>query len=181
MRFQPYNLIVEYYRSLFLVLAGRRPNGSPDEAKATIRVDELHWSYSPVHYISGTSERLLFMSTREICFPSFRFTFSFHYRQGKWDDGGSCDTKTEPEPDALADEHTEFNKHIAGVIGSMNNTRKVQFLSIAYPSEFCTDAQPSEVPQARNASRSSVGLQPLVPSGSTGHMERDPLRSTTVR
>ncbi|XP_022132714.1 protein trichome birefringence-like 8 [Momordica charantia] len=43
MRFQEYNLTVEYYRVPFLVIIGRPPRNSPSEVHAAIRVDELHW------------------------------------------------------------------------------------------------------------------------------------------
>ncbi|KAI4364184.1 hypothetical protein MLD38_020311 [Melastoma candidum] len=187
MRFQPYNLTVEYYRSPFLVLAGRPPNGSPDKVKATIRVDELHWYskkwagaevliFNVGHwwnedkttklgfYFQENGKLNMTMPLMEAFRKSleawklwamknidtkkshvfFRSYSPVHYIQGKWDDGGSCDTKTEPETNAVPDEHTEFNDHIADVVGGMNNTRKVQFLNITYLSEFRTDAHPSK-------------------------------------
>ncbi|XP_022962649.1 protein trichome birefringence-like 9 [Cucurbita moschata] len=43
MRFQEYNLTVEYYRAPFLVIIGRPPPNSSSEVNAAIRVDEMHW------------------------------------------------------------------------------------------------------------------------------------------
>ncbi|KAJ0027390.1 hypothetical protein Pint_36102 [Pistacia integerrima] len=43
MRFQEYNMTVEYYRVPFLVVIGRPPQNSSQEVQRTIRVDELHW------------------------------------------------------------------------------------------------------------------------------------------
>lgn len=42
-RFQEYNLTVEYYRAPFLVMVGRPPPNSTSLVKSTVRVDELHW------------------------------------------------------------------------------------------------------------------------------------------
>ncbi|XVF07600.1 hypothetical protein REPUB_Repub06bG0153300 [Reevesia pubescens] len=43
MKFQDYNLTLEYYRTPFLVVIKRPPINSPAQVKVTIRVDELHW------------------------------------------------------------------------------------------------------------------------------------------
>ncbi|KAL0543650.1 hypothetical protein IC582_018751 [Cucumis melo] len=43
MRFQEYNLTVEYYRVPYLVVIGRPPPNSSTQVNASIRVDELHW------------------------------------------------------------------------------------------------------------------------------------------
>ncbi|XP_022746984.1 protein trichome birefringence-like 8 [Durio zibethinus] len=43
MKFQEYNLTVEYYRAPFLVIINRPPKDSPAQVKLTIRVDEFHW------------------------------------------------------------------------------------------------------------------------------------------
>ena len=43
MKFQEYNLTVEYYRAPFLVIINRPPKDSPAQVRVTIRVDELHW------------------------------------------------------------------------------------------------------------------------------------------
>ncbi|OWM79061.1 protein trichome birefringence-like 8 [Punica granatum] len=42
-RFQDYNLTVEYYRTPFLVTTGRAPQNSSTKVRIAIRVDELHW------------------------------------------------------------------------------------------------------------------------------------------
>ncbi|BAT96104.1 hypothetical protein VIGAN_08298700, partial [Vigna angularis var. angularis] len=43
MRFQEYNLTVEYYRTPFLCVIGRPPINSSNHIRRTIRLDELHW------------------------------------------------------------------------------------------------------------------------------------------
>lgn len=42
-RFQDYNLTVEYYREPFLVVIGRLPKNAPEGVRGVIRVDKLHW------------------------------------------------------------------------------------------------------------------------------------------
>ncbi|KAI5318906.1 hypothetical protein L3X38_038614 [Prunus dulcis] len=43
MRFEDYNLTVEYYRAPFLVVVGHPPHNSPDQVKTTIKLDQFHW------------------------------------------------------------------------------------------------------------------------------------------
>ncbi|CAJ2672761.1 unnamed protein product [Trifolium pratense] len=43
MKFEEYNMTVEYYRVPFLNPTGRPPLNSSDDIKMTIRLDELHW------------------------------------------------------------------------------------------------------------------------------------------
>ncbi|MCH90011.1 protein YLS7-like, partial [Trifolium medium] len=43
MKFEEYNMTVEYYRVPFLNPTGRPPLNSPNDIKMTIRLDELHW------------------------------------------------------------------------------------------------------------------------------------------
>ncbi|KAF5747780.1 hypothetical protein HS088_TW05G00507 [Tripterygium wilfordii] len=44
MRFDKYNLTVEYYRTPFLTIISRPPPNSPQEVKMAIRVDQMHWN-----------------------------------------------------------------------------------------------------------------------------------------
>jgi hypothetical protein len=43
MKFEEYNMRVEYYRVPFLCIIGRPPLNSSNDIKQTIRLDELHW------------------------------------------------------------------------------------------------------------------------------------------
>ncbi|CAH9127767.1 unnamed protein product, partial [Cuscuta epithymum] len=43
MRFQEFNLTVEYYRDPFLVTLDRPPVNAPKEVKGVVRLDKLHW------------------------------------------------------------------------------------------------------------------------------------------
>ncbi|WOG91124.1 hypothetical protein DCAR_0310372 [Daucus carota subsp. sativus] len=43
MRFQDYNLTVEYYREPFLVVIGHLPKNAPEGVRGFIKVDKLHW------------------------------------------------------------------------------------------------------------------------------------------
>jgi len=43
MRFQEYNMTVEYYRTPFLCVIGRPPRNFSNHLRRTIRLDELHW------------------------------------------------------------------------------------------------------------------------------------------
>ena len=42
-RFQDYNLTVEYYRVPFLVVIDHPPQNASEEVQRAIRVDKLHW------------------------------------------------------------------------------------------------------------------------------------------
>ncbi|GAA0150353.1 hypothetical protein LIER_09313 [Lithospermum erythrorhizon] len=42
-RFEEFNLTVEYYRTPFLVVVDRPPRNASKEVKGTIRLDKLHW------------------------------------------------------------------------------------------------------------------------------------------
>lgn len=46
MRFQEYNMTVEYYRTPFLCVIGRPPLNSSSNVRSTIRLDELHWYFN---------------------------------------------------------------------------------------------------------------------------------------
>ncbi|XP_012837422.1 PREDICTED: protein trichome birefringence-like 8 [Erythranthe guttata] len=45
MKFQEFNLTVEYYRMPYLVIADRPPPNAPKEVKGVIRIDRLHWYF----------------------------------------------------------------------------------------------------------------------------------------
>nr|XP_028947951.1 protein trichome birefringence-like 8 [Malus domestica] len=42
-RFQDYNLTVEYYRAPFLVVVGHPPKNSPSQVRTTVKLDQIHW------------------------------------------------------------------------------------------------------------------------------------------
>ncbi|KAL0344816.1 UNVERIFIED_CONTAM: protein trichome birefringence-like 8 [Sesamum radiatum] len=42
-KFQEYNLTVEYYRVPYIVVIDRPPRNAPEEVRGVIRVDKLHW------------------------------------------------------------------------------------------------------------------------------------------
>lgn len=43
MRFQDYNLTVEYYRAPFLVVVGHPPQNSSSQVRTTVKLDQFHW------------------------------------------------------------------------------------------------------------------------------------------
>ncbi|XAR69790.1 hypothetical protein NMG60_11001513, partial [Bertholletia excelsa] len=43
MRFEDYNVTVQYYRAPFLVATGRPPPNSPEGVRGAIQLDKLHW------------------------------------------------------------------------------------------------------------------------------------------
>lgn len=45
MKFQEYNLTVEYYRVPFLVVVDRPPANASKEVRGVIRLDKLHWYF----------------------------------------------------------------------------------------------------------------------------------------
>lgn len=45
-KFEDFNCTFEYYRAPFLVVQGRAPAGSPEEVKATLKLDLIDWTAS---------------------------------------------------------------------------------------------------------------------------------------
>lgn len=46
MKFQEYNLTVEYYRVPFLVVVSRPPVNASKQVRGAIRLDKLHWYFT---------------------------------------------------------------------------------------------------------------------------------------
>ncbi|XP_057511975.1 protein trichome birefringence-like 8 [Actinidia eriantha] len=188
MRFEEYNLTVEYYRMPFLVTLDRPPPNTPEKVKGAIRVDTLHW-YSGkwvgadvivfndghwwnngktldmgLYFQEGGAVNMsmdvmeafrrslqtwkswamqnLDASTSYVFFRSYS---PVHYRNGTWNEGGSCDTYTAPETDYTKMEpESPNNKFISHVVSQLESAdRKAQFLNISYLTEFRNDAHPS--------------------------------------
>ncbi|KAL2922505.1 Protein trichome birefringence-like 10 [Bienertia sinuspersici] len=43
-KFEDYNCTVEYYRSPFLILQGRPPEGAPEKVRSTLKLDQMDWN-----------------------------------------------------------------------------------------------------------------------------------------
>ncbi|MED6164201.1 Protein trichome birefringence-like 8 [Stylosanthes scabra] len=85
-------------------------------------------SYAPVHYRQVLWEMIL------------------HYSQnGTWNEGGNCDSETEPEDPQKLEPEPYYNRVISDVIKQMQyGSWKVQFLNITYLSELRKDGHPSK-------------------------------------
>ncbi|XP_047150300.1 protein trichome birefringence-like 8 [Vigna umbellata] len=160
MRFQEYNLTVEYYRTPFLCVIGRPPINSSNHIRRTIRLDELHWGN---YFQEGGRVRMMnvkeaFLRSLQTwkswalnnldprSFVFFRSFSPVHFRNGTWNDGGQCDKQTEPENDPTKLETEPYhNIFISGVVKQMQyESRKAQFLNITYLSELRKDGHPSK-------------------------------------
>ncbi|KAL5739989.1 hypothetical protein ACOSQ2_029169 [Xanthoceras sorbifolium] len=75
----------------------------------------------------------------------FRSYSPVHYRNGTWNQGGTCDKQREPETNYTRLEADPINNQlISHVFNQMRyENRKVQFLNITYLTEFRNDGHPS--------------------------------------
>ncbi|GAB4833337.1 hypothetical protein Ancab_031581 [Ancistrocladus abbreviatus] len=75
----------------------------------------------------------------------FRGYSSVHFRNRKWDQGGTCKDSTAPETDITQlQAEPLFNQYISGIVKEMKAAkRKVKYLNITYQTEFRADGHPS--------------------------------------
>ncbi|KAH7512203.1 hypothetical protein FEM48_Zijuj12G0065700 [Ziziphus jujuba var. spinosa] len=162
MRFNEYNLTVEYYRAPFLVNIGRPPQNSSKQVRSTVKVDQLHWGC----YFEEDNEVNITMDVVEAFRRSlqtwkswalenldpqrthvfFRSYSPVHYRNGTWNEGGWCDSNVGPETNYTNLESDPFqNLVIYNAIKQMDyGNWNVQYLNITYLTEFRKDGHPSK-------------------------------------
>ncbi|KAF5202047.1 trichome birefringence-like [Thalictrum thalictroides] len=158
MRFDDYNLTVEYYRVPFLVNVGHPQHNFSDQIQKAIKVDQLHWYskwwigadvliFNAGHWWNeGKTTKMGFFFEEEGFVNTTMGVMEAFRRNGTWIDGGACDSFISPETNYNKLENEPLNNRI--VFTTVEQTKdiykNVQFLNITYLTEFRKDAHISK-------------------------------------
>ncbi|KAK8506969.1 hypothetical protein V6N13_024990 [Hibiscus sabdariffa] len=157
-KFQDYNLTVQYYRTPFIVVLGRRPITAPPQVKVIVKVDQLHWRsqqwkganvivFNTGHWWNRHKIAKMGCYFQEGGTVNMTMdTMEGFTRNGTWDDGGVCDAITEPEKDPKKLKLESWNnQYIGNMTKEMNHGKwKVRLLNITYLTGFRKDGHPSK-------------------------------------
>ncbi|KAK4392043.1 protein trichome birefringence-like 8 [Sesamum angolense] len=149
-KFQEYNLTVQYYRVPYIVVIDRPPHNAPEEVREGHYFQEKEYVNMTMSVLEAFQRSLntlkLWVATNLEKKVSSAATHLYTTgKGGEWNKGGTCNMSREPETDySKLGPEPPNNIMIYEVVEQMKSAmRTINFLNITYLTEFRKDGHPS--------------------------------------